>query len=118
MPIKRGFSFNDLRTIIESSISTRVVAIMDCCHSGSANVSKGNDASSLILSINEDSKILEQGEGKCILAASQSYQSAYLFDEQGHSIFTYYMLEALKGNEEAVDNNGNVTPYSLDLLRN
>ncbi|CAN5413396.1 hypothetical protein BH18THE2_BH18THE2_29620 [soil metagenome] len=48
------------------------------------------------------------------LLASQSYQNAYLFEEKGHSIFTYYLIEALKGNEESVDNNGYVTPYSLN----
>jgi hypothetical protein len=30
-----------------------------------------------------------------------------------HSIFTYYLLQGLRGNTESVDNEGNVTPQSL-----
>ena len=118
LPIKRGFSFKDLRTVIEDprSVSGRKVVILDCCHSGSAEIGKGeiNDSMQLITSIKEDSEALEQGEGICILAASQPYQGAYPLKEQGYSIFTYYMLEGLRDNKESVDGNGNVTPYSLN----
>jgi YVTN family beta-propeller protein len=116
LPIRRGFSFKDLKTVIENSISTKKVAILDCCFSGSAEIGKGkiNDSMQLITSIKEDSEALEQGEGICIMAASQRYQGAYPLEEQGHSIFTYYLLEGLRGNEESVDSNGNVTPYSLN----
>src|SRR3989442_15815429 len=33
--------------------------------------------------------------------------------ENGHSVFTYYLLEGLKRNEKSVDSEGNVTPDSL-----
>ena len=55
----------------------------------------------------------QQGEGKCLLTASQAAQEAYGLKKQEHSIFTYYLLEGLRGNERSVDTNGNVTPYSL-----
>ena len=35
-PYRRGFSFEELRKMIQKSISTRVVVILDCCYSGSA----------------------------------------------------------------------------------
>lgn len=103
-------------TVIENSTSSKKVAILDCCHSGSTEIGKGeiNDPMQLIKSIEEDSEALEQGEGICILAASQAYQGAYPLEEQGHSIFTYFMLEGLRENAESVDSNGNVTPYSLN----
>jgi Flp pilus assembly protein TadD len=116
LPIRRGFSFNEFGKVLKNSVSTKKVVILDCCFSGSAEIGKGkiNDSIQLITSIKEDSEPLEQGEGICILAASQPYQGAYPLVEQGHSIFTYYMLEGLKDNEESVDSNGNVTPYSLN----
>ena len=40
-------------------------------------------------------------------------QEAYGLKKQDHSIFTYYLLEGLRGNERSVDVNGNITPYSL-----
>ena len=55
----------------------------------------------------------QQGEGKCLLAASQATQEAYGLKKRDHSIFTYYLLEGLRGNERSVDVNGNITPYSL-----
>jgi uncharacterized caspase-like protein len=115
-PTKRGFSFDDLRGEIQESTSKKIVLMLDCCHSGSAAISKGNTnkTSQLISTIEKDSKIIEEGEGICILAASQEYQNAYSLEEEGHSIFTYYLLQGLKGNEDSVDNDGYVTPQSLN----
>lgn len=45
------------------------------------------------------------------MAASQAAQEAYALKEGGHSIFTYHLLDGLKG--KAVDANGNVTADSL-----
>jgi uncharacterized caspase-like protein len=55
----------------------------------------------------------QQGEGRCLLAASQATQEAYALKENGYSIFTYYLLEGLIGNKNSVDAEGNVTPYTL-----
>ena len=68
-------------------MATKIVAVLDCCHSGSAKIGKGqrNDSTQLIASNDEDSKALEQGEGKCFLTDSQPYQGAYPLEEQGHS---------------------------------
>ena len=46
-------------------------------------------------------------------SGSQAYQKAFESRKTGHSLFTYYLLEGLSGNKQAVDNNGCVTP---DLL--
>ena len=61
--------------------------------------------------IDEKTRILERGEGKCILAASQAYQKAFETVQKENSLFTHYLLEGLSG--QAIDNNGNVTPDSL-----
>jgi Flp pilus assembly protein TadD len=47
------------------------------------------------------------------LAASQGYQEAYDLKERGHSIFTFFLLEGLKGHKEAVNNDGYVTPETI-----
>jgi uncharacterized caspase-like protein len=41
-PYRRGF-FEELRKRMENTIATRVVVILDCCYSGSAKISKGNE---------------------------------------------------------------------------
>lgn len=103
--------------MIRDCISTSIVAILDCCYSGSAKISKGHEDDAARLgrsTINRQSqKVSVQGEGKCILAASQARGEAYELVEQDHSLFTYYLLQGLKGGEGALDINGCVTVDSL-----
>lgn len=115
-PYKNGFSFSELTKMMNISNSTRVVTILDCCYSGAAKVSKGNgdDAATIGTAVIENkSRLLKQGEGKCILSASQAYQEAYGKKKGDHSIFTFYLLQGLKKNKKAVDLNGNVTVDTL-----
>jgi hypothetical protein len=117
-PYRRGFSSYELTRLIQNSNSIRIVTILDCCYSGAAKISKGiEDAAAKIgtAAIQDKARTLQQpqGEGKCLLAASQAAQEAYGLKEHDHSIFTYYLLEGLRGNEKSVDIEGNVTPYSL-----
>jgi tetratricopeptide (TPR) repeat protein len=116
-PFRKGFSFYELTNTIERSNSTRIVTILDCCYSGAAKISKGHeeDAAKLgTVAIDDKSrKLVQQGEGKCLLAASMGFQEAYGLKEKGHSIFTYYLLEGFRGTKSAVDEDGNVTPDTL-----
>lgn len=115
-PYDRGYSFDDFTKMMQRSISNRIVAILDCCFSGAAKISKGHEEVAARIgktSIRDKSQAL-QGEGRCILAACQSLQEAYDFSERNHSIFTYFLLDGLRGaNGESVDNCGRVTPDSL-----
>ena len=123
-PRRRGFSSSELTELIQNSIAIRIVEILDCCYSGSAKVGKGfedlgkgtEDAAATLgtAAIENNARMLrEQGEGKCLLAASQAAQEAYGLKEKGHSIFTYYLLEGLNQNRKSIDSNGVVTPYTL-----
>jgi tetratricopeptide (TPR) repeat protein len=115
-PFRKGFSFNELTKMIQRSVSIRIVTVLDCCYSGAAKLSKGHEEDAAKLgtaAIHSKATVLEQGEGKCLLAASQAAQEAYALKEGEHSIFTYYLLEGLRGNEKSVDADGNITPYSL-----
>jgi hypothetical protein len=116
-PRKRGFSFDDLTRLIQECISTKIVVILDSCYSGSAKISKGHEedvAKIASAAIQKRSNEINTGEGRCILAASQALQEAYMLEEKNHSIFTYYLLQGLSGkDEEAVDKDGNVTVDTL-----
>jgi glutaredoxin len=118
VPSKRGFNFNELTKMVRDCISTSIVAILDCCYSGSARISKGreDDAARFGHSTidRQSEKIAVQGQGKCILAASQAQGEAFDIEEHNHSLYTYYLLQALNGKvAEAIDNNGHVTVDSL-----
>jgi Caspase domain len=113
-PYRRGFSFNEFTKMISNSPSTRIVVILDCCYSGAAKISKGVEDSAATIAtatINEKSSHLQNNKGICLLAASQAAQEKYALKEGGNSIFTYHLLDGLKG--KAVDANGNVTADSL-----
>jgi hypothetical protein len=101
---------------MNKSNSTKIVAILDCCYSGAAKIGKGmeeDNANLGRLAIDKASQKLRSGEGRCILAASQAYQKAFDTAQQNQSLYTYYLLEGLRGNEKAVDRTGCVTPDSL-----
>jgi hypothetical protein len=98
-PYRNGFSFGELTKMMNRSSSTKIVTILDCCYSGSAKISKGNEDDAATIgtaAIEDKSKLLRQGEGKCILAASQATQEAYGKKKGDHSIFTYYFTRRLK----------------------
>jgi hypothetical protein len=116
-PDKNGFLFEEFTRLMNKCYSRKIVSILDCCYSGAARIGKGgaDEAAKLgRMAIDNGSKTLERGEGKCILAASQAYQKAFETLAQDHSLFTYYLLEGLKGKQAAaVDEEGFVTPDSL-----
>lgn len=122
-PFKAGFSFDDLTKSMLSSNSQSIVTILDSCFSGALKIGKGmgldsksgEEATTILANnlVEEKSEILKQGIGRCLLAASQGYEEAYDRQEKDHSIFTYYLLEGLKGHKDAVDSDGNVTYDTL-----
>jgi tetratricopeptide (TPR) repeat protein len=118
LPSKRGLSFDELTKIMQGSNSSQIVAILDCCYSGSAKISKGNEDDRAKLGLSAISKVsrsINQGEGICLLASSQSFQEAYNLEERDHSLFTYFLLEGLSGNYDSINSNGFVT---VDTLSN
>ncbi|MGB9167399.1 MAG: SIR2 family protein [Nitrososphaeraceae archaeon] len=118
-PFDKGISFDDITKWMNISKSKRIISIIDCCCSGSLDFPKrkGDEDTTANLvraSIEKKSKLLKEGEGKCILSASRDTQEAYGSKKQDHSIFTYHLLEGLRGaSGESVDKYGNVTPESL-----
>jgi Flp pilus assembly protein TadD len=114
-PRRDGIPYNEIERLVNSqSCSARsVVTILDCCYSGAAILgSKGDDEGPKILTDVFD-KQPPGGEGRCLLAASQQYEEAYTLTEENHSIFTHYLLKGLRGEKKSVDDNGNVTAFTL-----
>ena len=116
-PDTYGFLFDELTRMIDKSNSRKIVIILDCCYSGAARIGKGDEedvANAGRAAINEKSRLLERGEGRWIIAASQAYQKAFETMQKNHSLFTYYLLQALSGKEElAGDKDGYITVETL-----
>jgi uncharacterized caspase-like protein len=113
-PYKGGISYVELTKVMQKCISTRVVIILDCCYRGSAMVTMNEKDSAKVgeCILDEKSRKLP-GQGRYILSSNQTLQEAYALTTGQHSIFTYYLLEGLRGNTESIDIDGNITPQSL-----
>jgi uncharacterized caspase-like protein len=114
-----GFLFQDLAKLTNASYSTRTITILDYCHSASFDPTGRRDpndaAKTTYRKIDDESNVLRQWRGRCLLAACESYKRANEIKREKYSIFTYYLLEGLRGKPQSIDNYGNVT---VDRLAN
>lgn len=77
----------------------RTIVIADACHSGGIGTNMRGGARDL--SMDEFRKFLETSKGRAILTASRSRELSQEDPKLGHGLFTYYMLEGLKGKADA-----------------
>ena len=64
-------------------------------------------------------RLIQSERGKCVLASSLEEQRSFGMKDQPHSLFTYFLIQGLKGaNGESVDINGYVTPELLGSFVN
>ncbi|WP_109830958.1 caspase family protein [Reichenbachiella versicolor] len=85
------------------------LVIIDACQSGTSAdqfASRGAEEEKAMAQLSRSS-------GVHVLAASGSEQFASEFDELGHGLFTYVLLEALSGKADGAPKDGKVTIYEL-----
>jgi len=89
---------DELQTIFARIEAERVVAFLDACYSGAAGgrtfTSKRTRASHV------DDLFLERltrSKGRAIVTASRTTEVSIELPELGHGIFTYYLVQGLKG---------------------
>ena len=64
-------------------------------------------------------RLIQSERGKCVLASSLEEQRSFGMKNQPHSLFTYFLIQGLKGaNGESIDINGYVTPELLGSFVN
>ena len=67
------------------------------------------------MAIDSGFNTITNGEGICLLAASQAYEEASASLEKNHSVFTYYLLQGLLGKDQEVfDRHGNISADTLN----
>ncbi|MCB1581553.1 MAG: SUMF1/EgtB/PvdO family nonheme iron enzyme [Xanthomonadales bacterium] len=81
----------------------RLVVMLDACHSGiSLQGTRGHSKGA-----NEEHFA---GVGRVVLSSSRQYQKSYEEETLGHGLFSYALMEALRGKAD-VDHDGVVTIY-------
>ena len=73
----------------------KVLVFLDCCHAGGISQS-GKESSGPRLS-DDYYKVLAEAEGVITFASCRGNQESFESPEDGHGIFTKYLLEALRG---------------------
>jgi uncharacterized caspase-like protein len=124
-----GFPMWDIETALKRFISAkRVIVITDACHAGGVGQSfdvarragRGINVVPISSNLQNLSKI---GDGICIISASDDNQYSQESKRWGggHGVFTYYLLQGLRGEADYSKNNivslGEIIPYLSEQVR-
>ena len=96
---------NEVARIFQRISSERLVFISDTCYSGASG---GRTVALLGARANLSGGFLDRlshGKGRVMLTASDANEISVEMDELNHGVFTYYLLEALRGKGD-LDGNG------------
>ena len=109
-----GLEMELFNTYVQQLRSRGVVIISDACHSGRIGDLPNRTMTSGINNVTAKSfrEASRTDQSTFILSAATINQSSYEDDKLGHGIFTYTLLNALKGAADA-DHNGVVTAAEL-----
>lgn len=103
-----AISMKEVRTIFQRIAAERIIFIADTCYSG-ASGGRTMLARSTRATLSERFlDRLAKGKGRVILSASSANEVSQEIDAYRHGVFTYYLLEGLKGGGDK-DGDGLVT---------
>jgi len=106
--LDEGIDLQQLTQIIKTKRQPNqtFIFLLDCCHSG------GTDIENVSVSIDNIQEIIMQASsGITLMAATEADKKAKESSRYEHGIFTYWLLQGLKG--EGVNTNRDITTNSL-----
>jgi len=97
-----SISMEQLNTWLMMIRGRRLVIFLDCCHAGSANLSKNIESLFVPKSPDKEINPLQLGEGRVLIASSTETQLSFILAGHSNSLFTEVLLEAfsIKGEVE------------------
>ncbi|MEA3410143.1 MAG: caspase family protein [Pseudomonadota bacterium] len=98
-----GLSHSDLDRIIQRSRASKVLFIVDACHSGGLGAGslvarrglKSSEVNNLI------SRLAQATDGTAVLSASSSNEMSLEGEDWGGGVFTYYKIGGLRGRADS-----------------
>lgn len=96
-----AFSMNEIANVFARLQANRVIFIADACYSGASG---GRTVLSGRRSTISDSfldRLGSSGTGRVIMSASSANEPSQERSDLGHGVFTYYLLEGLRGPADA-----------------
>ena len=103
-----GFPMREIAHILDRIRSERLIFVADSCYSGASG---GRTVSTGGIRANISDTFLDRiagGRGKVIITASAANEVSVEKDDLRHGVFTYYLLEGLKGAADS-DRDGMIT---------
>jgi HEAT repeat protein len=107
-----SISMNDIRTIFTRIRADRLIFIADTCYSGASG---GRTMTATKTRANLSDKFYERisrGKGRVIISSCSANEVSKEDDNLQHGVFSYYMLEGLKGRADQ-DSDGIITVSEL-----
>jgi hypothetical protein len=99
---------SEVARIFQRISSDRLVFIGDTCYSGASGGRTILAGGTRVTVSGAFLERLSQGKGRVILTASDANEVSVEKDELGHGVFTYYLLEGLRGKAD-LDGDGMIT---------
>lgn len=106
---KEALPVSEIVESLKAIPALKQVLFIDACHSGSSTAMLAERGASEEKALAQ----LSRSAGVHILAAAGSDQAATEFQELGHGVFTYTVLEALQGKADGAPEDHKVTVYEL-----
>ena len=94
--LSTALSSNDIADMLDRISSKQLITFLDSCYSA-ATVKRTHQSRSIPTEIPWDKFT---GEGRVIISASNGKELSLELDEYKHGVFTYYLLEGLKGKAD------------------
>ncbi|MBP6892872.1 MAG: caspase family protein [Pseudacidovorax sp.] len=114
-PDGTGLLAQELTELLEAIPSARVVLLMDACHAEAAAHVKADGESKGMLPGLRDAALekLSSGAGRVVIASCRETEVSMTSPWRGHSLFTHFLLEGLRGHARGADDG---TVRVLDLF--
>ena len=93
-----SLSQSDFERLLRTLKAQRMVMFLDACHSTGVAKAGGRD---LAIVTAPKYERLAEGEGRVVIAAAKPEQRSWEDEKLQHGIFTYHLLEALRGKADA-----------------
>jgi hypothetical protein len=103
-----GLPMREIETIFQRLTPERIIFISDSCYSGATAGRTFATASRRAVVSETFLNRLSRGKGRIVLSASKASEVSEEREDLGHGVFTYYLLEGLRGNADA-DRDGVIT---------
>jgi uncharacterized caspase-like protein len=108
-----AFNMNEVTGLLRRLIPDRVVVLIDSCFSGAAGGRSPHDPKAegdrALFSDEFLDRMAHAGRGRAVLTASGPDEAAQEDPALGHGVFTYHLLEGLRGAADSIPD-GEISP--------